>query len=663
MKRRILCVLIIACLVSSVGIVFLAPQLSASSATTWVERQPVGDADHKWLACASDATGQRLLAGDNGGRLWLSTDYGASWSATAPGSAASGLNWQACASDGDGSTLIAAVNGGRLYVSTSGGTSWNPAAPGGSATGQSWKAVASNADGSTLVAAAWTGRLWLSKNGGSSWVETRPAGDANVLWQAVACDAGGSRIMALAWNGRAYASTDAGAIWSEVRLAVDANRPWKACAMDEDGSTIVLAAYPSVASASGRLYRSADGGATWTEPQPAGNVDCKWQTVAVDADGSHIVAAVDGGSVWTSSDSGATWSDAQPAGVTSTAWQSCASNADGSRLMAGADTGRLYTALATWSLSYVSAEGGTVVGTTPQTVSHGASGSEVTATPTTGYHFVSWSDASTANPRTDTNVTADIAVTATFAIDLFAITASAGEHGSITPSSEASVPYGGSQSFAITPDDGYHVEDVVVDGSSVGVVTTYAFTNVTANRTIAATFAVTSWVASIAADSRIGGTTLWSQNVANGSSVMFRVMPTMDKESDQYWYIYSTSRDGADSVPLAQGGFSFFGTRNVGEAEDLTFSSVTGDTTIVVNLFRRGDINGSGGGFIPDGTVDGHDAAVLIDQWRKTQGTADGITLGGEIPDGHTLVADLNNDQRVDVVDLSMMLSLWTGVS
>jgi uncharacterized repeat protein (TIGR02543 family) len=34
-----------------------------------------------------------------------------------------------------------------------------------------------------------------------------------------------------------------------------------------------------------------------------------------------------------------------------------------------------------------------------------------------GYHFVNWSDASTTNPRTDVNVTADISVTANFAAD------------------------------------------------------------------------------------------------------------------------------------------------------------------------------------------------------------------------------------------------------
>src|SRR5690606_11755697 len=45
---------------------------------------------------------------------------------------------------------------------------------------------------------------------------------------------------------------------------------------------------------------------------------------------------------------------------------------------------------------------------------HGASGTPVTAVPDGGYSFVQWSDGSTANPRTDANVTADLSVAAEF---------------------------------------------------------------------------------------------------------------------------------------------------------------------------------------------------------------------------------------------------------
>ena len=56
----------------------------------------------------------------------------------------------------------------------------------------------------------------------------------------------------------------------------------------------------------------------------------------------------------------------------------------------------------------------------------------MTAVPATGYHFVKWSDDVSTASRTDTNVTADISVTASFAIDTFTLTYAAGTHGTIS---------------------------------------------------------------------------------------------------------------------------------------------------------------------------------------------------------------------------------------
>ncbi|MEM4531555.1 MAG: M12 family metallo-peptidase, partial [Thermofilaceae archaeon] len=68
------------------------------------------------------------------------------------------------------------------------------------------------------------------------------------------------------------------------------------------------------------------------------------------------------------------------------------------------------------------------------------------------------------------------------------IIATAGPGGTISPSGEVTVPHGGSQTFTITPDTGYKIKDVLVDGSSVGAVSSYTFQNVTADHTIHATF-------------------------------------------------------------------------------------------------------------------------------------------------------------------------------
>ena len=70
------------------------------------------------------------------------------------------------------------------------------------------------------------------------------------------------------------------------------------------------------------------------------------------------------------------------------------------------------------------------------------------------------------------------------------ITATADEHGKIDPAAgTVTVPKGESKTFTITPDSGYHIKDVLVDGKSVGAVSTYTFENVVDNHTIHATFA------------------------------------------------------------------------------------------------------------------------------------------------------------------------------
>ena len=75
-----------------------------------------------------------------------------------------------------------------------------------------------------------------------------------------------------------------------------------------------------------------------------------------------------------------------------------------------------------------------------------------------------------------------------FAVVTNTITASSGANGSITPSGEVIVEEGEDQTFTIRAASGYEIEDVLVDGVSVGAVLSYTFQNVTAAHTISATF-------------------------------------------------------------------------------------------------------------------------------------------------------------------------------
>ena len=70
----------------------------------------------------------------------------------------------------------------------------------------------------------------------------------------------------------------------------------------------------------------------------------------------------------------------------------------------------------------------------------------------------------------------------------YTITATAGAGGSIAPSGSSSVREGTDKAYTITPNTGYVISDVLVDGKSVGAVKTYTFDNVKKAHTISVTF-------------------------------------------------------------------------------------------------------------------------------------------------------------------------------
>ncbi|MEW5767040.1 MAG: hypothetical protein AB1797_05345, partial [bacterium] len=107
----------------------------------------------------------------------------------------------------------------------------------------------------------------------------------------------------------------------------------------------------------------------------------------------------------------------------------------------------------------------------------------------------------------------------------YTITASVGNNGSISPSGAVTVNHGGSQTFTITPNTGYHIADVKVDGSSVGAVSTYPFTNVTSNHTITATFAINTYTITASAGNNGSISPSGAVTVNHGGSQTFTITP------------------------------------------------------------------------------------------------------------------------------------------
>lgn len=110
----------------------------------------------------------------------------------------------------------------------------------------------------------------------------------------------------------------------------------------------------------------------------------------------------------------------------------------------------------------------------------------------------------------------------------YTLSASAGTGGSISPAGSVSVAGGTNKSFTISPNSGYAVANVTVDGTSVGAVTSYTFTNVAANHTITATFAATTTKKyTMTASAANGGsiTPAGKSSVAAGSSMTYTITP------------------------------------------------------------------------------------------------------------------------------------------
>lgn len=93
-------------------------------------------------------------------------------------------------------------------------------------------------------------------------------------------------------------------------------------------------------------------------------------------------------------------------------------------------------------------------------------------------------------------------------VSSYTIKASAGNGGNISPSGNVTVKRGEDQSFHINPINGYRISDVIVDGKSVGAVSTYTFDSVKANHTIEVKFAKLN---AIVADPETTGVAGWLQ--------------------------------------------------------------------------------------------------------------------------------------------------------
>ena len=199
------------------------------------------------------------------------------------------------------------------------------------------------------------------------------------------------------------------------------------------------------------------------------------------------------------------------------------------------------------------------------------------------------------------------------------ITASAGDHGTISPSGEKPVKKGGSQTYTITPDHCYRIESVEVNGEPVETPhSPYTVSDIQSNSTIHVSFVRRTHT--VTASAEAGGiiSAPGTRTVNCGDSKTYTIT------ADPLYKIRDVRVNGA----------------SVGAKGAYTFASITRDSTIRA-IFRQagGDIN-------DDESVDLRDAILGLK-------ILSGISVENETI---SLDADINSDERIGMEEVVYIL-------
>jgi hypothetical protein len=199
----------------------------------------------------------------------------------------------------------------------------------------------------------------------------------------------------------------------------------------------------------------------------------------------------------------------------------------------------------------------------------------------------------------------------------YKITSSCNEGGTISPYGTTNVRRGQSQSYSITPNAGYQIKSVTVDGANQGAIGSYTFSNVTSAHSITATFEKKTY--SITASAGTGGTIspAGTVSVAYGSSKSFTITPAWG------YKISSVTVDGT----------------NKGAINSYTFTNVTGSHSISVS-------------FVPSGVI-------TLDP-PTTQSTTGVNVASGTIKSGYGIIASAHATYT-DVTDVRLVMSYNFG--
>jgi chitodextrinase len=291
---------------------------ASGSAGQWTQTNWTAGNDFFKLFAGSSRVFARTWDSLDGGRVFSTSDDGATWTQVA--SADTDLDILSIAVLGNG-VLAGTWNG---FYQSSTGSAWSAVSPSGIS---SDTAIVSIAALDTGLFASSIGHVYRSSDGGSSWTEVSSGLPTSA--SVVSFTSSGSTTFAGISGSGVYASSSGSSTWTALTSGLGDLHVTQVAAVGSKLFAVTL----------NGLFVSSNGGTTWTaDASGLKNVNClatAGSQLLAGTDDSGVYASTDGGSSWTAASSGL------PSGAR--VWSIATT---GSNLFAGTDSGVWRMALA-----------------------------------------------------------------------------------------------------------------------------------------------------------------------------------------------------------------------------------------------------------------------------------------------------------------------------
>ena len=303
-----------------------------------------------WAGLAMSGTGQYMLAAQNTGSVYLSYTYGQAWltipTATLPNTGA----WQSLAISSTGQYMLAANNSaGSVYLSTNFGTTWT-AISSLPVTGNWFDVIISSTGQYMLAVNNSAGSAYYSSNFGTTWADITALPTSN-SWRSVSISSTGLYILAAINGGAVYTSSVANV--TNIMGNVGVNNSTPNYALDVSGQ---------INASQGLVTTGITGSSTTAFQQNwapitslPSNGNWYWNDLAMSSTGQYMLAANYGGAVSISSNYGVTWSTISTTLPTNVGWHGVSISSTGQYMIAAVTGGGVYLSNAygvngTWAL-------------------------------------------------------------------------------------------------------------------------------------------------------------------------------------------------------------------------------------------------------------------------------------------------------------------------